>query len=219
MGAKQTNIPTTASVAIAGDGGRLYAPAASRNADALLGAIETFVPAAGRALEIASGTGEHIVRYASKFPDVSWQPTDIDDERLISIQSWADHSGCENIRAPMMLDATKAGWADGQNGFDLILLSNLLHLISQQKAEILMSEAARALAPGGVFFVYGPFLRGEEFASEGDEKFHHSLKAADPQIGYKPFQNVQEFMENQGLRLIDPIKMPANNLVLAARKI
>ncbi|MEY8841743.1 methyltransferase, partial [Cribrihabitans sp. XS_ASV171] len=52
-------MPPQASVVERGEGARLTAPAASRNAGALGDLLAEVAPATGRALELASGTGQH----------------------------------------------------------------------------------------------------------------------------------------------------------------
>ncbi len=66
-----------------------------------------------------------------------------------------------------------------------MLLVNLLHLIPAPAAETLLAEVALALAPGGTFCLYGPFLRDGQPTSPGDAAFDASLRAQDPTIGYK----------------------------------
>lgn len=211
-------IPETASVAIASSGGKLHAPSATRNVGAILEALRSVVPEGGTALEIASGTGEHIARYAAEFTALQWQPTDIAPERLASINAWRDEAQLANQHTALKLDATRGEWSAQWLGQGLILLSNLLHLISQEEAETVLSESALALSSGGVSVIYGPFLRGTTFASEGDRRFHESLRAQDPEIGYKSFQDVQEIQSSAGLVVEPPIEMPASNLFLVARK-
>lgn len=219
MSAKRLNLPDSASVAIPDAAGKLHAPSAARNGAALLQTIAKYVPARGNALEIASGTGEHIIRYARAFPNISWQPTDIDQDRLDSIKAWSVEANLPNINLPKLLDASVAGWAANNIGQDLIILSNLLHLISEAEARVVVTQSAKALNSGGVSLIYGPFLRGLDFASDGDRKFHESLNSEDPEIGYKSYQAIQIMQEKCGLAILEPIEMPANNLFLVAQKI
>lgn len=214
----QRKTPDAASVANAGPDGRLYAPAAARNSDAIIDVLRARAPRRGRALEIASGTGEHIIRFAAEFADLIWQPTDIDMARCNSIRSWAAQNSFANLLDPLILDATQQGWAARHGPFELIILINLLHLISTAQSRSLIADASRALAPGGVFLIYGPFLRGRDFASDGDRKFHQTLAASDPEIGYKSFQDIQACNTENGLLTNTPTEMPANNLMLVAGK-
>jgi len=216
---RKLNLPETASVAHKDPSGRLHAPSAARNADAILGVMKTLAPTSGRALEIASGTGQHVVQLAQNFANITWQPSDVDDARLRSIENWISHTGVTNVASPIALDATRDGWHEHHQGVDLIILVNLLHLITAPQANTLIANAARALAPGGVFVVYGPFLRGEDFASPGDAKFHASLVAQNPDIGYKSDQSVRAMLETGGLNVRPEIDMPANNLVFATHNL
>jgi len=218
MPSKPRKLPATASVAIPQSGNKLHAPSAARNVGPIIEAIWPFAPKSGQALEIASGTGEHIIRYAAEFPALSWQPTDIAPERLASIDAWGAEAGVSNLIAARHLDASISGWAQGWQGQNLILFSNLLHLIAEREAETLLAEAAQALAAGGVFIIYGPFMRGTEFASEGDRSFHESLREQDPEIGYKPLHWVLGRLNAAGLKAEQTIDMPASNLLLVARK-
>ena len=79
-----------------GDNGRLNAPAAVRNAEAIVQMLRDVAPATGHALEIASGTGQHIVQLAAALPELIWQPSDIDPARLASIAAWADDAPLPN---------------------------------------------------------------------------------------------------------------------------
>ena len=205
-------LPPQASVAHPGDGGRLVAPAASRNAAALGDLLARVAPARGRALELASGTGQHAAAFAARFPALSWQPTEIDPERRASIDAYC--ADLPNVAPALELDATRPGWSADHAGQDLILLVNLLHLISAPEARTLMAEAASALAPGGLLVIYGPFMRAGELTSEGDRRFHAALRAQDPAIGYKNDLEVLDLGVAQGLEVVDTVEMPANNLSL-----
>ena len=211
-------LPATASFATAEQGGKLHAPSAARNIVPILHAIQKIVPPHGKALELASGTGEHVVQYAAHFPDLAWQPTEIDPARLTSISARTREADATNISSPRAVDACSAGWSDMFDRQDLIIWSNLLHLISEPEAGVILTEAAKGLKESGVLIIYGPFLRGETFASEGDRRFHESLRESDPEIGYKSFQRIQNQLAACGLINDPPIEMPANNLILVARK-
>ena len=210
-------LPKTASVALPSENGKLHAPSARRNVGAIVDALTPLAPRQGKALEIASGTGEHMLRFAAALPELSWQPTDIEPARLTSIKAWCEEAALKNVKTPVILDATVEGWAENLGGQNLIFLSNLLHLISTPEATTIIYEAAKALAPDGMFAIYGPFLRGEEFASESDRAFDESLRAQAPEIGYKSFESIQKLQAKAGLTPLAPIAMPANNLLLVAK--
>ncbi|GGH20873.1 Protein of unknown function [Cribrihabitans marinus] len=209
-------LPPQASVATPGEGGRLVAPAASRNAEALGDLLARVAPAQGRALELASGTGQHVAAFAERFPALQWQPTEIAPARRASIDAYC--KALPNVAPALELDATRPGWSAEHPGQDLILLVNLLHLISAPEAETLIAEAARALSPGGTLAIYGPFMRSGALTSDGDRRFHAALSAQDPAIGYKDDQDILDLGAAAGLEVAERVEMPANNLALVWRR-
>lgn len=196
--------------------GRLSAPSAARNIAPILDAIKPFVPAGGVALEIASGTGEHAVAFAEAFPDTIWQPTDIDAERLISIDAWRARTGALNMRVAQVLDATAPSWRTGP--FEMAVTVNLMHLIGPSAAQAVVNGVARNLLPGGFWFLYGPFRTQGLFRSESDQAFHASLIAHDPSIGYKDLEQVEAWAGEAGLTRAALVEMPANNLALVMQQ-
>lgn len=199
------------------DDGRLSAPAAVRNAPAIVAALAPLVPETGTVLEIAAGTGEHAVALARAFPGLDWQPTDIDPARLASIDAWRAAEGVANMRVAVWLDATTPDWAFGP--VDAVYLSNLFHLLPEAQAENLIRGVGRALGPGGTFYAYGPFRVGGGFRAESDEAFHERLRESDPSMGYKDAEWIEAIGAQAGLRPLARIDMPANNLILAFQKV
>lgn len=91
-------------------GARRSAPAAMRNRDPIANVLVDWLPASGRVLEIASGTGEHIVHFAARFPALDWQPSDVHGDALAAIAAWSDSANLPNLRPPIILDAASE-WA------------------------------------------------------------------------------------------------------------
>ena len=216
---KNAIIPPNISVATKiGETDKLFAPSAARNAADIAAIIKSVTSAKSQALEIASGTGQHIVAFAAAMPDIHWHPTEIAPARLNSIAAYISESGLTNIAAPVMLNATQSGWSDGIVPKDLITLTNLLHLISATAVTTLIHEAAKALHSKGKFVIYGPFKRAGQFISDGDKKFDASIRSADPETGYKDDQWIKAVALKNGLSLDNAIEMAANNLVLVFQK-
>lgn len=211
------SVPGTASVATP-EAGKLFAPSAARNLPALCELLAARAPDRGSALEIASGTGQHVVGYASRLPGLIWQPTEIAADRRASIDAYVAEAKRTNIRPARELDATAPGWGAQFKGQDLIMLSNLLHLISTAEAQILISEAAQALAPNGQLIIYGPFMRGGKLTSPGDAAFHASLTSHDPETGYKNDLQAIAWLKDATVGPVEHVEMPANNLALISRK-
>ena len=214
----RTKLPDTASVAVSQGDGRLFAPSAGRNSAPIVNLIKRIAPEPGNALEIASGTGQHIVQLALSLPNIIWSPSDVEGERLKSISAWVESENLLNIKPPMYLDATETGWAKSLPKSNFILLVNLLHLISWDETETLISELSIALKTKGIALVYGPFMRNGQLISEGDKNFHTSLIQTDPDIGYKNDLEMLTLFSNSGLVHLETVEMPANNAAFVLQK-
>lgn len=190
---------------------RMFAPAAARNGDAILAALAPLLPSKGKALEIASGTGEHVVKLAAAMPGLCWHPSDIEADRLASIAAWTAHEGLTNIEPPLAFNAVTETWPGER--MDVVYLSNLIHLISAEQAEKLIANIVSICASTGCIAIYGPFKRGQTFTSEGDEAFDASLRLRNPAIGYKSIEWVDEQFAVHGLMPANRMAMPANNLL------
>ncbi len=212
------NLPQTACVANYECNGRLNAQSAVRNSEPIVELVRNVAVRSGNALEIASGTGQHVVKLASALPLINWQPSDVDETRIKSIRCWSADQHLTNLRPPCLLDATTEGWAAEHNCQDLILLVNLLHLISFKETKILVKEMSKALAPKGLSIIYGPFMRSGELISESDIEFHHSLVNTDPDLGYKNDVDMLNVFADAGLVHLRTEKMPANNLAFITQK-
>ena len=52
-----------------------FSPAAERNKEVILSVLRDVLPRSGDVLEIASGTGQHILHFAKALPNLRWLPT------------------------------------------------------------------------------------------------------------------------------------------------
>ena len=208
----RTKLPDMASVANSRGDARLFAPSAERNSVPIVKTIQRIAPKSGQALELASGTGQHIVKLASSLPNLSWLPSEVDEARLKSISAWIQAENLPNIKPPLYLDATETDWAKSLPQFDLIFLVNLFHLISWNEMKTLISELPNVLKKNGNTLIYGPFMRSGVLTSAGDQNFHTSLIQKDPDIGYKDDLDMLELFANSGLLHLETVEMPANNL-------
>ena len=212
------NLPETASFVNYESDGRLNAPSAIRNAKPIVELVKKTAIKSGNALEIASGTGQHVVKLASALPHLNWQPSDVDEARIKSICCWSNDQHLTNLKPPCLLDATEEGWAADHYGQDLILLVNLLHLISFEETKILVKEVSKALTPKGLSIIYGPFMRKGKLISKNDMEFHDSLINIDPDLGYKNDIDMLDLFREAGLVHLSTNKMPANNLAFITQK-
>lgn len=61
-------------------------PAPERNKAPILEVLRRILPARGRVLEIASGTGQHVVHFAQGLPAFTWLPSDPEPDHRESIR-------------------------------------------------------------------------------------------------------------------------------------
>lgn len=191
-----------------------FSPAADRNKQAILDVLRQVLPDHGHALEIASGTGQHVAWFAAALPRWTWQPTDAMPGALDSISAWVADQGLHNVRAPLLLDVMAPAWLPGEETFGLIYCANMLHISPWATCAALMQGGARHLAAGGVLVTYGPYLEDGVPTSEGNLAFDQSLRAQDPAWGIRRREDVEQEAARAGLRLRARHAMPANNLLL-----
>jgi hypothetical protein len=195
---------------------RRSSPSAARNREPILEVLRRVLPASGRVLEIAAGTGEHAVHFAGALPGLAWQPSDPDATSRRSIAAWRAEAALPNLHEPLELDVTAADWPVG--AVEAIVCINMLHISPWAATEGLMAGAAARLAPGAPLFVYGPFRRAGVPTAPSNEAFDASLRARDPAWGLRDLDAVAQLAAGQGLDLVEVVKMPANNLSLLFRR-
>lgn len=198
------------------DDGRLTAPAAERNKGPILEVLKRFLPESGLVLEIASGTGQHVVHFAAALPALTWQPTDLDPEHLISIAAWRRHNGLQNVRPPFELDVDADPWPVERA--DAVLCFNMIHIAPWAATKGLLKGAARALVPGGILFLYGPYRRFGAHTAPSNAAFDADLRTRDPEWGLRDIEEVVALAAKNTLSLVEVVPMPANNFSVIFRR-
>jgi hypothetical protein len=193
-------------------------PAADRNKQPILDVLREVLPARGSALEIASGTGQHVAWFAASLPQWTWLPTDAMPVAMDSISAHVTEQGLGNVRPSLVLDVMAPDWLPGDAQFDLIYCANMLHISPWATCAALMQGSARHLAPSGVLVTYGPYLEDGVPTSEGNLSFDQSLRSQDPAWGIRRREDVEQEAAQAGLRLRARHAMPANNLLLVWEK-
>jgi hypothetical protein len=200
----------------AAQGARRSAPAAARNRGPISQVLEGWLPASGLVLEIASGTGEHVVHFARSWPRLEWQPSDIHPDALASIDSWREESGLANIRTPLLLDSRSSEWPIARA--DAVLSINMVHISPWRSALGLIDGAARLLPQGGALILYGPWLKDDVETAPTNLEFDADLKRRDPEWGLRRVEDFALEAKERGLRLVECRAMPANNMMLLLRR-
>ena len=195
-----------------------HAPATQRNKDPILNVLKTFIPSgAEKALEIASGTGEHICFFAEKFPSIFWQPSDRTNEIFWAIKERGLHN--KNQKKPILLDVNKPYWHNEKNlEWDLILCINMIHITSWQTTINMLNGASQHLKDKGVLCLYGPYCFNGDHTSQSNLVFDRSLRTRNPTWGVRHFEDIVACAEKNHLSLIDTVPMPANNFSLIFAK-
>lgn len=196
------------------DDGRLFAPATLRNRGALLDLMQAHLPAHGTVVEIASGSGEHVVHFARAFPNLTFLPSDPDADARRSIDAWVAHEAVSNIEAARAIDVT-ADTLPHANG---VLCINMIHIAPWAATVGLVERAAAALPADGVLILYGPFKRSGAQISESNAAFDASLRARDSRWGVRDLEAVSDVAQGAGFGAPDVIEMPANNLGVVWRR-
>ena len=193
-----------------------FAPAAERNRDAIAAVLQRVLPARGRVLEVASGSGQHASYFGGLFPHLEWQPSDADPSALASIAAWSQEAGLDNVAPPLSLDVTRAPWPVDRA--DAILNCNMVHIAPWRACQGLMAGAGRLLPPGGVLLLYGPFFIQGRDTAPSNIAFDRSLRARDPEWGVRQLHEVEAEAGAHGLVREDVHDMPANNVAVVFRR-
>ncbi len=196
--------------------GRIHAPATARNRDAILAVLKRIFPDSGRILEVASGSGEHAVHFAPRLPGLRWQPSDPDPVNRASITAWAAQNTAADLPPPLDLDVLAKPWPVEEA--EAVVCINMIHIAPWDCCLGLLDGAARLLGPGGALYLYGPFRIGGKHTASSNERFDGWLTDQDPSWGVRDLDRVGIEARSRGLKLVETVAMPANNLSVIFRK-
>src|SRR4051812_13832323 len=127
----------------------LTSAAAERNKAPILAVLESVLPASGRVLEIASGTGQHVCFFAAALPGLQWLPSEPETAAREAMITRIRESALTNIDAPVALDVHEPRWpVVGE--LDAIVCINMIHISPWSATLALCAGAARHVRSGGV---------------------------------------------------------------------
>ena len=195
---------------------RLEYPATHRNRDVILDVLRGALPQTGVVLEIASGSGEHVIHFAQAMPALTFQPTDPEEAALKSIAAWTAHNALKNVNPPLILDAASDDWP--LTSADAILCINMIHISPWRATEGLVRGAARLLKTGAPLYLYGPYRRAGVATAPSNETFDESLKSRNVEWGLRQLEDVAALTKAHGFSGAAVTEMPANNLSVVFRK-
>jgi SAM-dependent methyltransferase len=201
--------------------GRLDAAAFHRNHRPIGAVLQRYLDGkSGDVLEAGSGTGQHVAHFARCWPGITFWPSDRSETHLKSIMAWRIYAGLPNLRPPLAIDLADTDWgrtlkaAGAPNDLLAVFCANVVHIAPWRVAEGLFAGAGRALRPGGLLFLYGPFKRDGKHIAISNAVFDTSLREANPEWGVRDICDLETLAVRHGLGLHEIVKMPASNFTL-----
>ncbi len=192
-------------------------PAVEYNKDPILAVLRDILPDTGTFLEIASGTGEHLVHFAPHWsPKCCWIPSDPDPACRRSIIAWTKLRQISNIARPLDLDVLSEKWS--VDPVDGMLCINMIHISPWEATEGLFRHAARLLPPGAPLYIYGPFLQRDVETAPSNLRFDESLRERNAEWGIRLLEDVDAVAARHAFARDQRVEMPANNLSLIYRR-
>jgi len=196
--------------------GKWSNPSAERNKGPILDVLAQVVPGRGLVLEIASGTGQHIMHFAKALPGLTWQPSDPDAELRESVRLRIQEERRANVNGPIDLDVTKLPWP--LQSADAIVAINMIHVAPWPATPALFEGAKALLSAQGILFLYGPYRRFGRHTSESNARFDLDLRTQNPEWGLRDLEAVSDIAARTGFMLAETVEMPANNFSLVFRR-
>lgn len=191
-------------------------PAPERNKAPILDVLRRVLPTGGRVLEVASGTGQHVMHFAAALPALQWQPSDPEAQHRQSIEARCMDRGLTNVASPLDLDVCRRPWP--VSDVAAILCINMIHIAPWEAALALLEEAGRLLPAHGPLCLYGPYRRDGAHTAPGNAAFDADLRSRNPAWGVRDLHAVAGHAASQGLDLVEVVAMPANNLSVIFRR-
>jgi hypothetical protein len=196
--------------------GKWFLPAAERNKGPILDLLARVLPTRGVVLELASGTGQHVIHFARALSSLTWQPSDPDPELCESITKHVRDEGLANVNPPVELDVTRLPWP--LQKADAVVCINMVHVAPWSATPALFEGARSVLAAQQVLFLYGPYRRHGQHTSKGNEQFDSDLRAQNSEWGLRDLEAVSETAASAAFALAEIVEMPANNFSLVFRR-
>lgn len=218
-------------------------PASVRNSGPILEVLKRFLASDEpdlRLLDTASGSGMHAADFAPHFPNITFQPSELDSSMLPSIQAYANDCPTKNICAPMLIDiaqphatwgrntATTGPYLDNKNHrdfsemndfFDYIININMMHISPIESTYGLFRCAGALLKLGGLLITYGAYNVNGTIEPQSNVDFDIMLRSKDPRWGIRDLRELKAIAKENGIVFLELIDMPANNKICIWKKI
>lgn len=195
---------------------KLDYPATQRNKDAIARALRPFLPQLGSVLEVASGSGQHAVHFASEFPHLTWQPSSYEEQERASISAYVAEAARKNLLPPLDLNVLGTPWP--LTMAEAVFCANMIHIAPWQATEGLFSGAASVLNTGSSLVTYGPYRFHGEFTSPSNRMFDERLRSRDSRWGVREIDDLEAVGQRVGFAREETVELPANNHLIVWRR-
>lgn len=182
----------------------------------------------------------HAANFAPHFPNITFQPSELDPGMLASIQAYASDCPTKNICAPLLVDiaqphtawgrncATTGPYLDGNSHhdfseladfFDYIININMIHISPIECTYGLFRCAGALLKLGGLLITYGPYNVNGTIEPQSNVDFDQMLRSKDASWGIRDLRDLKAIAKESGIELQEVIDMPANNKTCIWKKV
>lgn len=186
--------------------------ACDRNQQPILEVLQEIVTGQDKNIfEIGSGSAQHALFMAPKFPHLTWITSDVGANQN-HLKAILQKSPLPNVRGPFLFEVGKDDFP--RIPFDLVFTANTFHIMSWKNCKTLMKTLGARLREGSQVIIYGPFNYEGTFTSESNAEFDKMLRSKNPESGIRSFEDVCNAMVKNGFVLYKDFEMPANNRTL-----
>jgi hypothetical protein len=192
---------------------RQYARAARHNRDFILDVLRDVLPRTGVILEIASGSGEHVVHFARNLPAL---PSDLEPDARLSVAAWVKATAVTNMRAP----------CSGRLTINLANRFGRRDHLHQHGPHFTLGRDARIDQGGGrgtftVVAVLSLWPVQTRRVRNGSEQpgVRPGPSRSQPDLGLRDLEAVAAIAQTVGFSAPAVTEMPANNLSVVFRRI
>lgn len=171
----------------------------------------------GKVLELASGTGQHCSYFGSHFPNLQFQPSDVEQSLFDSIIAYAEDTPTKNVRYPIRLDVSGNNW-QLDDFFDYIICVNLIHVSPIECSVGLFRNGSQVIKPGGLIITYGAYAYKGVIEPQSNIDFDKSIRSQQPKWGLRDIIDLENIAKKYGIILKHKYDMPSNNKCLVWQK-
>ncbi|XP_028311846.1 methyltransferase-like 26 B [Gouania willdenowi] len=204
----------------------LLSPQAERNWESICLMLEDVLEEKSHkqlfALELGSGTGQHVARFAHRLPFVTWQPSDIKEECRESIKAYITATHAKTVLQPVHLDASEPWdkWAGLPcSSCDVIFAINLLQYSSFKTAQGVFMGAGEILKQNGFLITYGVYAVNGIITPSCNEHLDEEIRKINPEWGLPDVDVLRQLAYGNGMRMERMIEMEDFYKCLVFRKL